>query len=92
MQQQQQQLPQVTIKLQHHAQLEDNDLNTYRSSGFVCSDNPFVNNITTETFKIKPSSTTNVRECRWRTIWTLFRGAGAQMHCEDIWFQKWPFK
>ena len=55
----QQQLPQVTIKLQHHAQLEDNDLNTYRS-GFICSDNPFVSNSTTDTFKIKPSAN-NVR-------------------------------
>ena len=55
----QQSLPQVTIKLQHHAQLDDNNLNTYRpaaTAGFVCStENPFVSN-TTDTFKIKPST------------------------------------
>ena len=61
----QQSLPQVTIKLQHHAQLDDNNLNTYRpaaTAGFVCStENPFVSNTTTDTFKIKPSTNVRIR-------------------------------
>ena len=71
----QQSLPQVTIKLQHHAQLDDNNLNTYRpaaTAGFVCStENPFVSN-TTDTFKIKPSTNVSAKKLVFGTLFTTF--------------------